>query len=207
MINEEVSNLSNMQIDALREIGNVGAGNAATSLSMLLNRPVQMKVPRVSIVLLDKVWEVIGEPEELIAGIYLRVQGAAPGSMLFILPWENACKLVDILLGKDEGSTRELGEIERSALMEVGNILVATYLNALNMFTGLEFYPSVPALATDMQGAIISAVVLPLAEVGDYVLIVETEYTENGRQIVGHLLFLPDPGSLTTILAKVGVIE
>lgn len=204
-MNDEVKNLSGLQIDALKEIGNVGAGNAATSLAILINRRVEMSVPRVSIIPLTEMWNVTGTAEDVVCGIFLRVFGTAPASILFLMPIENALQMVDMLTGQPAGTTSKLGDIGVSALKELGNILTGTYLNALSMFTGLEFSPSVPSLATDMSASILGSLISPMAEVGDYALMIETVFSEDHQSIVGHFMLLPDPGSLGIILEKLGV--
>ena len=204
-MDDEVKNLSNLQIDALSEIGNVGAGNAATSLSIMINRRVEMSVPRVSIIPITEIWKVVGSEEEVVCGIFLRALGTAPGSILFMLPLPTAYQMVDLLMGVPSGTNQELGDIGHSALKELGNILTGTYLNALSMFTGLEFVPSVPALAIDMSASILGSLVLPMAEVGDYTLVIETVFSENHKALVGHFMMFPDPGSLSIILEKLGV--
>lgn len=202
---DEFMQLSDLQMDALKEIGNIGAGNAATSLSMMINRRIEMSVPQLKILPFPEVAEVIGGAEKLVVGVYLQLHGEAPGGMLFVLPLSSALTLADMLMGLSIGSTQKLGEMEHSALKEVGNILVATYLNSLTMFTGLDIYPSVPSLATDMAGAILSAVIYTLGVIGDHALVIETEFSEDNQQVVGHLFFLPEPGSLNTILERLGV--
>lgn len=205
-MSEEIINLSSLQIDALKEIGNIGAGNAATSLAVLIKRRVEMTVPQVSIVPLTQLWGLIGEAEELVSAILLRASGSAPASIVFMLSHQNARLMADILLERPPGTTRQLGEIERSALKELGNILTGTYLNVLNRFTGLEFSPSVPMLAIDMLAAIISSLVSPLAEAGDHCLVIETVFRSSDHgEIIGQFMLLPDPGSLTFILERLGV--
>ncbi|NPV25945.1 MAG: chemotaxis protein CheC [Firmicutes bacterium] len=205
MMVEDFSELSAMQIDALREIGNIGAGNAATALAQLLNRRINMAVPRISIVPFPKVPEAVGGAERLMVGVYLRVQGSAPGNILFLLPITNAYLLVDMLLGLPRGTTTALDDMGQSVLQEVGNILAGAYLNALSMFTSLNMVPSVPALAVDMAGAILSAVLFQLGEVGDHALLVETQFTENEIQVIGHFFLLPEPEALDTIMSGLGV--
>jgi chemotaxis protein CheC len=203
---EEFTQLSDLQLDALKEIGNVGAGNAATSLSMMINRRIEMNVPQLKILPFSELSDAVGGAESLVVGVYLQVEGSVPCGILFILPIDSAKNLVDMLMGMPAGSTRIMGEMEQSALKEVGNILAATYLNALAMFTGLSFSPSVPSLAIDMSGAIVSAVVFTLGEVGDHALLVETEFIEDGQQVVGNFLLLPEPGFLDIILERLGVM-
>lgn len=205
---DEVRNLSTMQLDALREIGNVGAGNAATALSQVINRKIDMSVPKVSILPLGDVPDVVGGPDVMVAGVYLRVFGPAPGSILFLLPRDSAFYLVDMVMGRGEGNTTTaLNSMDESALMEIGNILAGAYLNALSHFTNLTMLQSIPALAVDMAGAILSIILAQLGQLGDYALVIETEFTTEKEGVNGHFFLIPDPGSLQTILSAIGVKE
>jgi chemotaxis protein CheC len=206
-LTEEVRKLSSLQLDALREIGNVGAGNAATALSQVINRKIDMSVPKVSILPLGEVPEVVGGPDVMVAGVYLRVFGPAPGSILFLLPRDSAFYLVDMVMGRSEGNTVSLNSMDESALMEIGNILAGAYLNALSHFTELTMLQSIPALAIDMAGAILSIILAQLGQLGDYALVIETEFTTEKEGVNGHFFLIPDPGSLQTILSAIGVKE
>lgn len=204
-MSDEILKLSPMQLDALREIGNVGAGNSATALSQIINRKIDMSVPDVAIMPLDEVPDVVGGPDVMVVGVFLRVYGLAPGSVLFLLPKESAFYLIDMLMGKERGQTQSLDFMDESALMEIGNILAGAYLNALSYFTKLTLLPSIPALAMDMAGAILSVVLVQLGQMGDHALVIETEFLSEDDGIKGHFFLIPDPGSLDTILAAVGV--
>ncbi|MCX7779293.1 MAG: chemotaxis protein CheC [Negativicutes bacterium] len=206
-MSDEVRKLSNLQLDALREIGNVGAGNAATALSQVINRKIDMSVPQVSILPLGEVPEVVGGPDVMVAGVYLRVYGPAPGSILFLLPKSSAFALVDMAMGRSAGNTTSLNPIDESALMEIGNILAGAYLNALAHFTHLTMLQSIPALAVDMAGAILSTILAQLGQLGDYALVIETAFTTETDGVSGHFFLIPDPGSLQTILTAIGVRE
>lgn len=202
---EEFLNLSNMQLDALKEIGNVGAGNSATALSQIINRKIDMTVPQVSIMPLGDVPDVVGGSDAMVVGVFLRVYGLAPGSILFLLPRDSAFALIDMLMGREKGTTQELDFMDESALMEIGNILAGAYLNALSHFTKLTLLPSIPALALDMAGAILSVVLVQLGQMGDHALVIETEFDAEMDGVKGHFFLIPDPGSLNTILAAIGV--
>jgi chemotaxis protein CheC len=204
---EDVLKLSPIQLDALREIGNVGAGNAATALSQILNKRIDMTVPEISILPLGEVPEVVGGPDAMVAGVYLRVYGPAPSSILFLLPRDSAFYLVDMLMGREHGTTVELNAMDESALMEIGNILAGAYLNALSYFTKLTLLPSIPALAMDMAGAILSVILIQLGQMGDHALVIETEFSSDNDGVKGHFFLIPDPGSLGTIMAAIGVKE
>lgn len=202
---DEILELSPTQMDVLREIGNVGAGNSATALSQIINRRIDMTVPNVSIVPIGDVPELIGGPDAMVAGVFLRVYGQAPSNILFIMPKESAYYLVDMLMGKQHGSTDKLDFMDESALMEIGNILAGAYLNALFTFTNISMIPSIPALAIDMAGAILSVVLVQLGQMGDHALVIETKFQAEDDGITGHFFLVPDPGSLETILSAVGV--
>ena len=204
---EDILKLSALQLDALREIGNVGAGNSATALSQIINRKIDMTVPQVAIMPLNDVPDVVGGPDAMVAGVYLRVFGPAPISILFLLPRESAFYLVDMLMGREQGSTKSLISMDESALMEIGNILAGAYLNALSYFTNLTLLPSIPALAMDMAGAILSVILAQLGQMGDHALVIETEFTTDNDGVKGHFFLIPDPGSLNTIMTAIGVKE
>ena len=202
---EELAALSEAQLDVLREIGNVGAGNSATALSRLIKYRIEMNVPHVALVPIEEVPEFVGGPELVVAGIFLRVYGKAPSNILFLIPRESAFALVDTLYGRERGATSEFDLMDESALMEIGNILAGSYLNAFYSFTGISMLPSVSALAVDMAGAILNVVLVQLGELGDHALLIETNFVANDRSISGHFFLVPDPGSLGCIMDAVGV--
>jgi chemotaxis protein CheC len=207
-LSDEFTRLDPLQLDALREIGNVGAGNAATALSQLINKKINMSVPKVSVAPIGEVPELVGGPETIVAGVFLRVFGEAPGSILFLLPRDSAYALVDTLMQRPyRDSYEQLSELDESALKEIGNILAGSYLNALAHFTQITLLPSIPALAIDMAGAILSLILIQLGQVGDYALVIETEFSADTdkKEVSGHFFLIPDPGSLNTILNAIGV--
>ena len=198
-------NLSANQLDALREIGNVGAGNSATALSQVINRRIDMNVPKVSMVPLEVVPDLVGGPDAVVVGIFMRVYGKAPSNILFLLPQKSAFYLVDTLMGKPRGQTTSLDFMDESALMEIGNILSGAYLNAFFTFTQITMLPSIPALAMDMAGALLNVVLAQLGQMGDRALVIETEFLSEDDGINGQFFLVPDPGSLETIIRAVGV--
>jgi len=204
---EDFNQLSGMQIDALREIGNVGAGNAATALAQMIHSKIDMSVPRVNILPFSEVPDLIGGADLHVAGIYLHVSGSAPCNILFILPIKKAGFLVQMLMGRptEDPENIDFTDMEMSAMMELGNIISATYLNALAMFTQLSFIPSVPALGTDMAGALLDAILAQFGEIADHVFMLETEFKKDDMDVVGNFFLLPEPGSLDTILTALGV--
>ncbi|NNV04999.1 chemotaxis protein CheC [Geobacillus sp. C56-T2] len=206
---DDVRSLTGTHIDILREIGNIGAGNAATALSLLLNKKIEMSVPRVQIATFAEMMELIGGPEQVVACVYLRIEGEAPGNMFFVLPPEQAERFVRRMIGDDSFSFQDgADELGCSALQELGNILTGSYLSALADFTQLALHPSVPALAIDMLGAVLSFGLLELSRAGDYAILIDTAIYDERRpneSIDGHFFLLPDPESFSTIFRALGV--
>lgn len=189
----------------MAEIGNIGAGHAATVLSQMLGERIHISVPRINIVPLASASEIVGGPEIVVVGIYMRVFGDAPSSILYIFPRQSAMQLVDILVGRQPGTTNLLREYEQSALKEIGNILTGAFLYALSTFTGLAMLPSVPAYAMDMAGAILSTVLLEMGTLSDYALVIETGFITKSQDSRGHFFLLPDLGTLNVLLNAIGV--
>lgn len=202
----KLENLNLSELDALREVGNIGAGNAATALSQILGKRVDMSVPRARVLELNQVPEILGGTENLVVGVYLRIFGDIQGNIMFLLPTKSAEKLVEMLMGELD-SDGIAGEIAQSAIMEVGNIITSSYLNALSSFSGLTIVPSTPALAYDMAGAIMSTILIELSEVSDYALLIETEFMGDGESLDANFFMLPDLDSLYVLLKSIGVTE
>lgn len=202
-----INDLSNLQIDVLREIGNIGAGNAATALAKMLNTKIDMEVPKVKILEFKNVNDILGGAEIIVAGILLRVTGDLTGNMMFIMDLKAARILVNILMGLPVENSGEFTELEISALKELGNILAGSYLSALSMLTSLRIMPSVPEIAIDMAGAIISVPAIEFGKVGDTVLYIETEFSEGSTKVVGDFFLVPDVESYDILLKALGVIS
>ncbi|MEH7382546.1 chemotaxis protein CheC [Bacillus sp. JJ1533] len=203
--------INSTHLDILKEIGNIGAGHSATALSKLLNRKIDMQVPNVRIVSFDEMMEFAGGAENIVAGIFLRIEGDLSGNMFFILQIPQATKLIQDLIG-DKSFTFECeipNEMGISAFQEVGNILSGSYLTSLSDFTGVNLYPSVPGFSIDMVGAIIGYGLIELSQVSDFAIVIETEICENenpdNNNINGHFLLLPDPDSFEKIFTALGV--
>ena len=204
-MDNEFNKLSTIQIDALREIGNIGAGNAATALSTLLNKRIDMSVPKIGVLPFNEVVEIMGGADSLVAGGYLEVKGDAPMSILFAIPEKSVALFMKILIGKELKSFEDFDEMCESVVKEVTNILAGAYLNSLGMFTNLLFEATVPALAYDMSGAIIGNVLQLYGEVSDYAFVIESVFREEEIEVNGHFFLLPEPQSLKKILERLGV--
>jgi len=196
--------ITQFQLDALREIGNIGSGHAATALSTLLQRRIDMSVPQVWAVPFEHVSAIVGQLDMPQAVIYVKVEGDAPGKAVFFFPIESAEIVVQALMGTTEPIDIYTDEMAHSALKEVGNILVSSFLIALTQFSGIPLQPSVPALAVDMIGAILDAIFLEEGTLEDTVLFIDTQLSGIPK-IEGQFIFLPDEGSLERLLEAMGL--
>lgn len=202
-----LNDLNNLQLDVLREIGNIGAGNAATALAKMLNKKIDMDVPKVKILEFKEVNDILGGADEQVIGILLSVTGDLTGNIMFILDYKAARVLVNILMGLPAEEDSEFSEMELSALKEIGNILSGSYLSALSTLTNLSIMPSIPDIAIDMAGAILSVPAIEFGKVGDTVLYIETEFSEGSTKVVGDFFLVPDVDSYDTLLKALGVIS
>jgi len=205
--------INDMHLDVLKEIGNIGAAHGATSLSQLLDRKIDMHVPSVELVSFDEMFELAGGAEEVVVGIFLRIEGDLSGSMFFILSIESANRFIQSLIGDEsfDFNSPPFSEIGISAMQELGNILSGSYLSALSDFTGLKIQPTVPSLSVDMVGAIVSFGLIEVSHHSDEVIVINTqilevEEEERSQSINGHFFLLPDPSSYITIFRSLGVM-
>lgn len=197
--------MNEMEKDILKEIGSIGGGNAATALSSLLSAKVNMLVPRVEILEFNEALEKLGDPEEVVAAVMVEMTGEVEGIMLFTAPGEFTDEVVFRMLGKAKVSLMELDEIDISVLTEIGNIVISSYINALSALTGVAVELSVPQLAVNMLGGIMS---LPMAMMGqhsDRIMMVTGEFDIDGKALKSGMLLLPDVKSLNILMKKLGV--
>ena len=192
------------QLEALKEIGNIGSGHAATSLSNLLQTRVNMSVPQVWLVPLGKLTEVLGQLDSPQAAIYLKIAGETSGKAIFLFSLPSAQAVVNILLRQDAETDIFSSELAQSALKEVGNILVGSFIMALTEFSGVKLYSSIPALGIDMIGAMIETVLIEEGKIDDNVLIFDTKMT-GSAEMEGKFLFIPNEGSLEKLTRVFGL--
>ncbi|MBP1961087.1 chemotaxis protein CheC [Paenibacillus aceris] len=197
--------LADFQMDVLKEVGNIGAGHAATALSTLLDKPIDMLVPKVRMLPFEEICDSVGGAETVVLAIFLRVEGDAPGNMFFILNLDAAKNMLRDLIGFEIEDQEEYSELELSALNEIGNILAGSYLSSLADFTNLNMQPTVPALAIDMAGAILSYGLLQFGQMGDQALLIDTKFLEGDNEVQGHFFLIPDPESFGKIFSALGV--
>ena len=190
-------------VDVLKELGNIGAGNAMTALAQMLNCKVDMKVPQVRLLEFKDVGALIGGEEQIMAGIYLAVEGDITGSIMFLLGKDSARHLVTKLMGMAlEGDA--FGEMEMSALMEIGNFITGAYLNSLATITNLKIFPSVPSLCVDMAGAILSVPAIEFGTLGDKILLIQSQFMDE-IELDGYFIMVPDIDSYSKILSSLGM--
>lgn len=204
--------LSEIQFDVLKELGNIGAGNATTALSQLINAKVDIGVPQVKLLDFSQIPEVVGSEEKVMVGIMLMLTGDVSGMMMFMMEPHIAKQIVDTLMcgmcPVDKESI-EFNEMEQSAVMEIGNIIAGAYLRALGELTGLTFDITVPMLQIDMVGAILSVPAIEFGKIGDKVLIIETAFDDeeisDENQVKGYYLLVPEVESYEKMLNALGV--
>lgn len=193
--------LSETQLDALRELANIASGTAATALSQMLAREVEISVPRALALAPADAVEACGDPELHVAGVVVAIQGDIDGLVLLLIPFEHAERLC-AMLGVDAHT-----EVGDSALCEIGNILATSYLNGLAAMTGLALEPSPPHLHTDMLGAIVSTLLIGTAGADDLALVLDSELDVSGEPCSISFLLLPTSGQSSDLLAPLGLAE
>lgn len=199
--------LTSLELDTLREIGSMGTGNAATALSQLLNREVRITLPEVRIMGYNEAIEWIGGPEEITAGVLVKLSGQLNGIMLSVQQLEFVNLVLDSVLKQQIKDYSELKEMENSALVEVGNIMISTFINALSSLADMDVKLTVPAFTVDMQGAILA---VPMAEYGgqsDYIMTIGGNFVCDHKQVPCRLLMSPDLRSLNALFRKLGVSD
>ncbi|MDE7342211.1 MAG: chemotaxis protein CheC [Lachnospiraceae bacterium] len=195
--------MSQEYFDILRELGNIGAGNATTALAEMLQCKVDMSVPKVGLLEFKEVGMAMGGEEQIMAGIYLGVEGDITGSIMFLLEKNSARFLVSKLMGMEmEGD--DFSEMEFSAMKEVGNIITGAYLNSLSSLTNLKIFPTIPDIAVDMAGAIMSVPAIQFGAVGDRMLLIQTQFFDDVA-IDGYFILIPDMESYGKILSALGM--
>ena len=199
--------LSSQYFDVLKEIGNIGAGNATTALAQMMGGKIDMSVPQVKLLDFKDVGDMMGGAEQIMAGIYLKVEGDIDGSIMFLLEQNSARHLVSKMMMQEETDSDEpLDEIQMSALKEVGNIIAGSYLNSLAQMTNLKMIPSVPYLAIDMAGAILSVPAIEFGVMGDSMLLIETQFFDEIK-LSGYFILLPDLEGYAKILKALGISD
>lgn len=203
----DLNELSTMQYDVLYELGNIGAGNATTALAAMIDKKIEIGVPHVCLANFNELSTIIGSEEQVMVGILILLSGDINGMMMFLMDRGVARNLINILLCKDSGSQAEFDDFEKSAIMEIGNIIAGAYLNSLSTMTNLFIDVSVPMLQIDMAGAILSVPAIEFGKIGDKVLLIETEFdnaASTDSAINGYYILVPELESYEKILESLG---
>ncbi len=196
--------VNEMYMDVLREIGNIGAGNATTAIAKMLDMKIDMKVPKVELMDASQLGSAICPEDETIVGIFLEVTNDITGSMMFLLKMDAAHYLVEKLMGMMVSPDGSFSEMELSAMKEIGNIIAGSYLSALSNLTNLTILPSVPYISVDMAAAILSVPAIQFGQYGDNALLIETEFGDD-VMIDGYFILMPEQDSYAKILASLGI--
>lgn len=203
---KDYSDLNDIQMDALREIGNIGSGNAATSLSEMLAKPVGIQVPVIRILDYNEASSQLGGPENMLVGTLLSLSGDVTGMMMFLLEKEFAHLVLNTLLGQSLESFEDVDDMGLSALKEIANIMAASYVNAISGLTGMNINISVPDICIDMVGAMLSVPVIHYANVSDKIIFIQDEFNSDDESAVSHILMIPEVQSLNEIMKNLGIL-
>lgn len=196
--------ISEQQLIRIKNFADVASGNVVSALSQLIGRQIYMHVSDVKVVSLEEIHELVDPPDSTVVGVYFKVYGLAPANVLFLLSVKTANFFTNRLLGGNKSDEDYmLNDIETSTIMEIGNILTGSYLNVMSNYTKLTMLPSVPILNVDMAAALLSQIVALIGQEVDKTILFETEFNTDEEEIKAHFLFIPDNGSLETILSRI----
>jgi chemotaxis protein CheC len=204
---EDVRNLKALQLDALREVANIGAGHAATALSQLTKRTIMISVPEIAVTRIEDVPDLMGDADAAVAAVLMHMLGDLTGRTLLMLSADDARVLCDLLNKRKLGTTEQFDELEQSSIKEAANILGGAYMNALADFMGMMLLPSVPSLVIDLAGAVLTTAYLNFGHDRDFVLCVQTDFAfqDVEHTLTGQFLMLPDLASLKSIFDAIRV--
>jgi len=199
------NNLNELQLSALSEIGNIGAGNAAAALADIMADTIMMSVPELQVIDVNSMTTILGGPENEMVGILVTMNYDVRGMLLFLLEKEFVCLLINVLMNKDINDFADISEMDMSAIMEIGNILAGSYTSAIAMMTDLDIRLSMPQVAIDMVGAILNYPAAHFGVMDDNLLFIEENFLSEQNVIRSHLLIMPEPESLNLIFESLGM--
>jgi len=201
-MNDKIFKINQFQKDALKEIGSICAGNAATALSQLVNKKVEITVPEVYFLPIERVPQVVGE-DKLVVGLVVRILGDLPSVILLIFSQKDALNLASLMTNKKPSNGGVITDLERSALKEIGIILANAYMGALSVFVRFGLVPAVPELIEDMATAMIDYILIELSHVSKYALLIKSEFKEETTKVTGHFFLIPNPTGLELLLKAI----
>ncbi len=198
--------LNDMQLDVLREIGNIGAGNAATALATILDEKVEISLPKVRITDFDTAINALGGAETMTVGVLVNFDGEAHGMIMFLLNMEDAKGIMSILIQDDEeGQNEPLSELKLSAIKEIGNILGSSYINSISQLTGLKIHISIPYIAIDMAGALMSVPIIEFGSIGEKVMFIEEAFSAEENKLSSNIIMFAEIETLKIIMERLGL--
>lgn len=195
-----------MHLDVLKEIGNIGSGNAASALSDFLQCPTDITVPTVKLLDFNETVNFLGGPENIVIGMLVDIKGDINAMMLYVLQKSFASKMTNTLFGSPIEDLTTMNEMDKSLISEVGNIMAASYINAIASLSGMMIDISVPTLTVDMVGAILSIPAVQFAQIGDKVLFIDDSFViDNSNEVKSNMILVPEMKSLETLFTRLGV--
>lgn len=203
-----IDELGEIHVDVLTELGNIGVGNAVTSLASFMGKEIDIQVPIVKILGFDEIANFVGGPENIVMGLLIKIEGDINGMILYIYDDEFISNVMSVFFGKEFTGYADIGEMEMSAFCEVGNIMAGAYVNALSSMTGLVIDISTPSVCIDMAGAILSVPSIEFAKVGDKVLLIDDSFGFglNTKNVKSNMILVPEMDSLNKLFEKLGVM-
>lgn len=197
--------LDEVDLDILKELGNIGAGNATTALSQIINKKIDMNVPKVNILEFKELSEILGGAENPIVGILFHIEGDIKGMMMFVLEQTSSYHLVNMILERSVDDYEEFSDMDLSVLKEIGNIITGAYLSSLSSLTNLKIIASIPYMALDMAGAILSVPAIEFGKIGDRALLIQTDFNEGIYEVQGYFILIPELDSYKKIIKSLGI--
>lgn len=204
---ESLDKLSSIQLSAVKEISNIGLGHAATALANLTGQSFEISVPNVDSMPVDRAVEILGDPESVVLGVYMPFEGDVSGHLACLFPWESAQSLIRMLIGSAPENPAEIGELEVSVVLEIGNILNGNFLNAISDMSDLRMLATPPLVGIEMMIAVVESIVSEAEYQDAIALSVETTIFDATHNISGFFLFIPQRDGLATLLERLGVAE
>lgn len=205
-MNFTIDNINSMCLDLLKEIGNIGSGNAATALSKMVSAKVDMRVPNIEVIDTQKVVDMFEDPEEVTVGVYMSFSGDIEGTILTLLDKESSNVLIKKLLGT-EVKNNEYGDMEKSVIQELGNIMTSGYVNAISMFSSLDISVSIPSVCVDMVSSILSVPAVEYGIESDKLILIENVLDLQGDNVNCYFFFMPDLNSFEKLFRMLGVLD
>lgn len=201
----DLDHIGSIEFDVLREIGNIGAGNATTALSKMVNSKIDMKVPKVELLEFKELSDIVGGAECLVVGILLTISGDIDGMMMFMMDRDSARHIVNLLMGQQDNEAVDFTEMDLSALQEIGNIIAGAYLSSLSQLTNMTITSSVPYMSIDMAGAILSVPAIEFGKISDKALLIQSQFGEEEREVDGYFILIPSIHSYEKIMSSLGL--